>query len=163
MSSSEDLVQIILAEAADKLGDKMRPIAELVGGYAESGPTFDPDGDYLCGTCKLRLEPDACVTVKGKISMTTGSCYQYVKGPQEFQKPLEIQFDQDKAGYSERPNDKGFGCKRCEYTEDAAVKDSQGRDKFCKVWQMLIIGNACCYRNDSEDDVWAPGQSGETS
>ena len=155
----EDLVQIILAEAGDTLGERIRPIAEAVGGYAESGPTFDPDGDYLCGTCKLRLEPDACVTVSGKISMTTGSCYQYIKGDQEFKKPFEIQFTQNKAGYSERSNDKAFGCKNCEYSEEAKIKDSKGRESWCQFWNMGIIPEACCYRSDSEDDVWAPGEN----
>lgn len=157
LSASDQLIQILTA-AADKMGENIRPIAEAVGGYAESGPTFDESGDYLCGTCQLRLEPNQCATVKGPISMTAGSCYQYIKGEQKFQKPFEHQFDQDKAGYSERPNLKGFGCKRCEYVQDADVKDSEGRDKFCKFWGMTVIPNACCFRNSSEDDKWAPGE-----
>ena len=40
-----------------------RAKAEAWALYAESGPSFDPSGDYLCGTCEMCSGTDQCLTV----------------------------------------------------------------------------------------------------
>ena len=71
-------------------------------GYAESGPTFDPSGNYLCGTCSFRLMPDKCAIVRGDIDMQTGGCIIYHHGPEFYDKPLAHQFPQEQVVYTER-------------------------------------------------------------
>src|SRR6478609_7507050 len=93
-----------------------RSDAMFIGYYAENGPTYDPDGKYLCGTCKFRVGTNKCATVEGKISFTTGSCRQWYIGPAS--KDSDIQKNrssQEEVLYTERPNVKAFGCSRCEY------------------------------------------------
>jgi len=120
-------------------------------GYADSGPTYDPSGNYLCGGCSFRLLPDKCAVVKGKISMTTGGCIIYHHGPSLYEEPLPHQFPQDQVIYTERPNVKGFGCKRCEYG-----KDEGRRTPHCTQWDFYVDPNACCFANEGPDDVVAP-------
>jgi hypothetical protein len=79
--------------------------------------------------------------------MTTGCCYAWYIGGQKYDEPLPHQFEPAQMGYTERPKEKGFGCKRCEYMEE---------DGNCKQWDFKVIPNACCYANEGPDDV-TPG------
>jgi hypothetical protein len=125
--------------------------------YAESGPAFDPDGDYLCGTCEMRAGTDSCLTVgrkgEGPISFTTGTCRIYRRGDPLQIDPLPKKLSKSDALYAERPNVKGFGCKRCEYGAPANFPDPDGRPSWCVQWGMHVLPNACCDKNEGPDDV----------
>lgn len=131
---------------------QIRALAERVGFYAESGPLFDKDGDYLCGACALRQEPEACTHVSGNISMETGSCMIWCTG-QPLNEPIGKQLTQIEANYAMRPTAKGFGCSRCEYSAEAKKPDSDGRPSWCTVWGMHIEPKACCIFEDGDDLV----------
>lgn len=142
------MIDVLLSELLAEVGEQeSKRIATASAGYAESGPTFDPSGDYLCGTCIFRLMPDKCAVMKGKISMETGSCISWYKGDQAYTEPFKHQATQMQLIYTERPNVKGFGCKRCEYSKDG----------YCAQWKMQVEPNACCFANEGPDDVLAPG------
>jgi len=122
--------------------------------YAESGPTFDPDGKYLCESCDMRKGTDQCMRVHGPISFSDGGCRIYVYGKEaENEADMPTKLTQLEATYSERPKEKAFGCKNCEYSAEAKKPDSAGRPSWCKFWGIHIIPTACCFRNDSEDDT----------
>jgi hypothetical protein len=121
--------------------------------YAESGEAYDPKGDYLCGTCNMRTGENQCSRVDGDISFTAGSCRLYHLGAPENKAPMPKKFDKVDAGYTERPNVKGFGCKRCEYGSEAGEPDSAGRPSWCSFWGMHVIPDACCAENEGEDDL----------
>lgn len=115
--------------------------------YAEDGESFDPTGDYFCGTCDMRSGDDECLRVAGKISFGGGGCRLYRKGDPEQQPPMKEKLSKEDAGYEERPE--GFGCKRCEYGGVAEEPDSEGRPGWCGFWGMHITPNACCAENDA--------------
>jgi hypothetical protein len=144
-------------KASDSTDDetKIRKYAEKVAGYAESGSTFDPDGNYLCGTCSLRIEDGSCRTVKPPISMTGGGCIQWIKGPQEYQEQLKDQFTQAQVLYS--TSKEGFGCSRCVYSSKAEKPDSVGRPSWCDFWKMHIQPKACCDKQELPKEMQAGG------
>src|SRR5262245_48905597 len=77
----------------------VRSMAERDAAYAESGPTFDPSGKYLCGTCNMREEPVRCTHVSGRISMVAGGCRLYEIGDPMHEKPAR-QYSQVQAMYA---------------------------------------------------------------
>lgn len=153
--------------------ESIRRMMTKLAYYAESGDTFDPEGNYLCGTCRLRVAPKEgedrgkCLWVnegKSGISMGSGSCDMYKHGLVAFgpEMALEHKFSQVDAGYAERPKEHGFGCKRCEYAE-SAKKDADGRELVCKNFETdgvrpHIQPKACCMAHDGYDMVLAPGE-----
>jgi len=141
-----------VAASNDLKESAIRDYATSIGFYAESGPTFDPKGKYLCGTCCFRLGEKACDLVSGKISMTTGSCMMWRIGEPVGLK-VKQKLTQIEAQYAERPKAKGFGCSRCEYGQKAEKPDAQGRESWCTFWQMHIKPPACCFREDGPDLV----------
>ena len=157
----------VLRKFDEKREARIRKNMELMAHYAESGPTFDPDGNYLCGTCYYRQVMDwatlpACYTVSGKISMETGSCAQYVIGnPDSEWNPLPVaeRYTQIEAMYGERPEAKGFGCApRCGWGEPAREKDSEGRTTWCTFFGTRVMDKACCDREGGPDLKEAPGE-----
>lgn len=134
--------------------NNVRGLMELTAFYDESGPRSDPSGDYLCGTCQLRKAPGGCLYVDGAINMSTGSCQIYVIGtalPVAFE--LRGKFTQEEAGYAERPEAKGFGCRRCEYVAVAKDPDADARKMWCSAWGVHVRKNACCARHDGNDMI----------
>lgn len=139
--------------------DERRGLMELLAFYDESGPRSDPTGRYLCGTCRLRQEPDRCLWVSSTISMTTGGCKLYVRGDQlgdEF--ALLGKYTQTESGYAERPKAKRFGCGMCSYASAANEADDDGRVLWCKEWGVHVRSEACCERHEGPDMVIAPGE-----
>lgn len=125
--------------------------------YAESGPTFDPAGKYLCGRCDMRKGDVDCMRVESPISLKIGSCMIYTYGATpEKDPPMPRKLTQIEAKYSERPVSKRFGCIGCEYSAEAKEKDSAGRPSWCRFWGVHIQPKACCMMNDAPDDR-APG------
>ena len=145
--------------------DQVRSLAELVAFYDESGPRSDPDGDYRCGSCQLRQGTDRCLYVQGIISFTIGSCNIYVHGETALEESFELKekFDQTTVGYAERPEAKGFGCKRCEYGAKAKAPDQDGRPSWCREWGMHIEPTACCMRHIGPDMVLGHIKNSEES
>lgn len=139
--------------------DKENDIREEItiwGDYAEDGPTFDPDGKYLCATCGMRSGEDGCTTVVSPISFDTGSCRIYMRGDAEEHEVIPQKLTQIEAAYTERPNVKGFGCSRCMYGGEAKEVDSDGRKGWCTFWGCHVEPLACCFKNQGDDDVFAP-------
>src|SRR5262249_8738514 len=114
--------------------DHLRGELSLWADYAEDGPTYDPAGLYLCGSCDMRQNDDDCMRVEGPISFTTGSCRIYVNGPPENEEPQPVKLTQIESAYTERPNVKGFGCARCMYGGEAKKADGAGRPSWCSFW-----------------------------
>jgi len=135
----------------------IRDFAQTAGFYAESGPTFDPKGTYLCGDCCFRQMPHTCDLVSGIIKMKIGSCMMWRIGEPVGLK-VKHKLSQVEAGYAERPRSKGFGCSRCEYGSEAEKPDSAGRKSWCDFWRMHIKPLACCFREEGPDSKDAPGE-----
>jgi hypothetical protein len=139
-----------------------RSDAMFIGYYAENGPTFDPDGEYLCKTCKFRLEGNEanCVPVEGPIDLNTGSCMVYMIGPaSDKSEELKKKLTQIQSQYTERPNKKAYGCTRCEYGAKAKSEDSAGRSLWCSFWGMHVMKPSCCMMNEGDDDILAPASN----
>jgi hypothetical protein len=135
----------------------IRAIAEKIGAYAESGPTFDPGGRYLCGTCCFRDGKSACTHVSGKISMVIGSCFIWFIG-EPINQAVGEKLTQIESMYSERPKAKGFGCSRCSMASKAKKVDTDGRPSWCDFWGMHVQPKACCFMENGPDLVEAPGE-----
>jgi hypothetical protein len=143
--------------------DQTRQLMKEAAEYDEQGgPTFDPDGDYLCGTCLFRMLLDsgvsnACWIVQGPISMDTGSCRKYKRGTPEPEKsPLKMaeKYSQVDAGYAERPEAKGFGCfPRCGHASIAEGQDRDGRPTWCGQFGVHVQPKACCFFEGGKDLV----------
>lgn len=138
--------------------NEKRELMQQCAFYAESGPTFDPEGKYLCGTCYYRQLMDwgdtpHCYIVDGHISMEAGSCNLYRHGnPDSEWNPLPThhRFSKEQAGYAESPR-KGFGCfPRCEYAAQAEGQDTDGREFWCKNWGVHVRAKACCAFEEHE-------------
>lgn len=139
-----------------------RELMQQMAFYAEDGPTWDPEGKYLCGTCYYRELMDwgntpACYIVEGKISMETGSCMFYRHGnPDSEWNPLPVlhRYTPSEALYAERPKVKGFGCyPRCEYGSVAEGQDKDGREIWCGQFGVHVRAKACCAFEDGKDLV----------
>ena len=142
-------------EAQEK---KLRTLIEGQANYAESGPTFDPKGEYLCGACSLREGTNQCWRVIGPISFTAGSCSLWTTETKPSRRVPKI--SQGEARYAERPKAKGFGCfPRCEYGSRAKEADSEGRKIWCGFWGLHVMAAACCSEEDGDDLTLAPGES----
>lgn len=147
--------------------DKEKQIREqmqLIAHYAEEGPTFDPAGKYLCGSCRYRMVVDSgpmdeCYSVTGTTKMATGSCGLYVIGNVESEHnplPMLERYTQLEAGYAERKN--GFGCQNCEFASKAKKPDPDGRKLWCRFFGTHVTKTACCDRESGPDMVLAPGE-----
>jgi hypothetical protein len=127
---------------------KLRALVGRTAAYAESGPTFDPKGRYLCGECAARSGRDGCSVVSGVISFTTGSCRLWTRDRLEPASKLS----QGEAQYAERPEAKGFGCwPRCEHGQTARRPDGEGRRIWCQFWGMHVMKLACCSEENGPD------------
>lgn len=173
--SLEDMLIDELLAAGQDLGpdhydtrreNTKRELMQQVAFYAEEGPTFDPEGKYLCGSCYFRALMDwgdtpACYIVDGKISMELGSCQFYRNGnPDSEWNPLPTQkkYTKEEANYAERPKEKGFGCyPRCEYVSVAEGKDSAGREFWCGQFGVHVRAKACCAFENGKDLVQISG------
>jgi hypothetical protein len=135
----------------------VRDLITRIAYYAESGPTFDPEGKYLCGDCCLRTEPKACAPVSGRISMEIGSCPLWIIGD-EIKLPVGQKLTQIEANYCERPKAKGFGCSRCGWYAQAKKADGDGRPGWCSYWGLHVVPLACCLTESGPDLKVAPGE-----
>ncbi len=141
---------------------EIREMIELLSHYAESGPTYDPTGRYVCGSCNMRIPDEGrCTHVDGPVSMRYGGCRKYMRGdPIGKSHALPRKMTQTSASYAERPQVLGFGCyPRCMYGAIAAKPDSQGRTIWCSFWGLHVRPTACCDQNDGPDSVDAPGEA----
>lgn len=143
----------------EELESQIRAVIEKHAAYAESGPTFDPSGKYLCGECSFRSGTDVCEIVSGKISFTSGSCRLWTTAvaPRD---TWPKKLDQVEAQYSERPEALGFGCSRCEYAKDA--KNQSHRPLWCGFWGLHVMSLACCSEETGPDLISAPGEKTST-
>lgn len=143
---------------------QIREQMQLIAHYAEEGPTFDPAGKYLCGSCRYRMVVDSgpmdeCYTVTGTTKMDTGSCALYVIGNVESEHnplPMLGRYTQLEAEYAERKN--GFGCQNCEFASKAKKPDPDGRKLWCRFFGTHVTKTACCDRESGPDMVLAPGE-----
>jgi len=145
----------------DSEEEKRKLMAEMAF-YAESGPTFDPDGEYLCSSCLYRMVMDwdtlnACYIVSGETKMDVGTCMFYRRGTPDSESnplPMGIKYSQAEAGYSERPKAKGFGCyPRCGHASVAEGQDKDGRPTWCGQFGVHVQPKACCYFEGGSDLV----------
>jgi ppGpp synthetase/RelA/SpoT-type nucleotidyltranferase len=127
-----------------------RNLAEEMSEYAEFGERFDPKGDYMCKDCSQMVLPKSCGTVSGPISDDAGSCRYWLKDIPLVQ--LELKYTPEEASYTERPNWKEFGCKKCLFGAEAISPDSEGRPSWCSWWGIHVLPNACCAKNEGDDD-----------
>jgi hypothetical protein len=138
---------------------RMRANITVWAQYAEAGVAFDPSGDYLCGTCRIRQDADGCLRVgqpgEGLISFTTGSCRIYQIGEPLAVAPMPTKLTKSETGYTERPHVKGFGCRRCDFSSEAIAPDSAARPSWCSFWGLHVLPNACCAQNEGPDDIVA--------
>lgn len=136
--------------------DHIRGELVLFADYAEDGPTFDPEGKYLCESCEMRSGDSSCTHVVSPISFDSGSCRIYINGDSEEGEPLPQKLTQIEAAYTERPNVKAFGCTRCMYGKEAKAPDEDDRTYWCAFWGCHVAELACCFKNSGDDDVVAP-------
>jgi hypothetical protein len=150
----------------EKVEATHRELMKQLAFYAEDGSTFDPDGEYLCGTCYYRQVMDwadlpACYIVEGEISLETGSCQFYRLGNPDSEWnpiPMKEKYSKEVANYAERSKEKGFGCyPRCEYGAIAEGKDSDGREIWCGQFRVHVRAKACCAFEDGSDLVQIEG------
>jgi hypothetical protein len=142
--------------------DRKRKLMALMAFYDEDGPTFDPEGKYLCGSCYYRQLMDsgdvnACHIVDGETKMDIGTCMFYRFGnpdPEWNPLPMAQKFTRAEAGYSERPQAKGFGCfPRCGHADVAEGPDKDGRGIWCDQFGVHVVPKACCYFEGGKDLV----------
>lgn len=142
--------------------NEKRELMQQMAFYAEEGPTWDPEGKYLCGSCYFRALMDwgdtpYCYIVEGKVSMEDGSCqfYRYGNPDSEWNPlPMGKKYTKEEANYAERPKVKGFGCyPRCEYASPAEGKDKDGREFWCGQFGVHVRAKACCAFEDGKDLV----------
>lgn len=157
LSAKKDLLYEDTGNYDEEHEKHLREELKLWADYAEDGPTFDPEGKYLCESCDMRKAPDQCIRVEGPIKFEEGGCRIYVFGEEPETGDMPRKLTQIQAMYSERPQSKAFGCSRCEYSAEAKKKDSDGRPSWCRFWGLHIVPSACCMMNDAVDDVFAPG------
>lgn len=143
-----------------KQEDSIRRLMEETENYAESGPTFDPEGRYLCGSCIYRSDDSDrtdCAVLDEHVSNIHGSCHQYYRGS-ALGKKLDFfpKGTYEETGYGERPKSKGFGCARCGMAEKANKTDSKGRTLWCNGFHCHVQSRACC-RQESGPDLITPG------
>lgn len=132
---------------------RIRRIARDTAQYAESGPMFDPSGEYLCKGCRYMLGNTKCAFVEGDdISKEHGTCRYWKAADGKAPVELERKYSKKEAGYAER-KDQPFGCKRCEYGSGARKPDSEGRESWCQFFGMHILPDACCAENSLHGDV----------
>lgn len=74
--------------------------------------------------------------------------------------PDEAQETKAEAGYSERPEAKGFGCSRCEYSVQSVQLEGKS---WCSFWGLHIKPLACCSEEDGPDLILAPGEKNSKS
>src|SRR5271157_81591 len=146
----------------DEHEDHLRSELAVWADYAEDGPTFDPEGKYLCNSCDMRSGEEECTRVVSPISFDTGGCrlYTYGEEPEEGDS-MPQKLTQIEAAYTERPKVKGFGCSRCIYGGEAKEEDSAGRKGWCGFWGLHVEPLACCFKNTGDDDVFAPVEGNE--
>ncbi len=113
--------------------------------------TFDPKGDYNCGTCN-KADKDKCLFVEQgdiplkplTIDRQAGSCGYWENLCAGDPELSNNQKSRDSAVYGVAKNGKGFGCHRCPFASRALAPDSRGRDLFCGKGAFRVPGNACC-------------------
>lgn len=118
-------------------------------GMQDMIPTFvesqSKGEDHRCGSCNMRIVPNACTVVKGDIDMEQGVCLLWAKG--QASKPEdrhEMQLPKEVVGYVEQ-KDK-INCSTCKaYAETP-------RGGYCKVWEGKVGPGDCCI-------VWWPKES----
>lgn len=105
--------------------------------YTAVSDQSDPEGDYLCGSCMMRIgkgKTGGCSAVTGLISFTKGGCNVYKHGPAATEGNINPnRLSKDEAGYVEHGP---FGCRRCVHY----VKAERG----CHRVMGLIMPKECC-------------------
>lgn len=128
--------------------DMVREMITAHADYAEDGPTFDPDGDYLCGTCSMRKEPHACTVVAGRIDMEEMGCRRW-EGGEPMPTEMGEKSDPRTVALSKVASG-GFGCHRCRFASKADSADKEGRTLWCGDWGCHVLPMACCDEEDQE-------------
>jgi hypothetical protein len=150
----EDFVHNLDAKGEDRNEDEIREWMATWVAYAEEGPSFDPKGKYQCGTCAVRIDPDRCAPVSGKIDFESGSCRLYIHGPdRKEERSSAHQLTQIESQYGERPETKAFGCSRCKYVSQTKERDSDGRSEWCNYFGVHVQPLACCAMNEGSDSI----------
>ncbi len=109
--------------------------------------TFDPEGNYNCGTCN-KAEEDYCLLITPKgVDRQAGSCQHWedlCAGDPELENNVQ---PRAVAVYGVAKNGVGFGCHRCPFASKAFAVDSRGRSLFCGKGCFRVPPNACCALN----------------
>jgi hypothetical protein len=126
--------------------------AEYADPLTGNTATFDPKGNYNCGSCNQQDKGDCELVQVDPVDVDAGSCGKYeieCAGDPEIKdlKRLTV----TSAGYAIASNGEGFGCHRCPYGIKAYAADSQGRDLYCNEWECRVFWNTCCNSNAAEE------------
>ncbi len=101
----------------------------------------------------MRKGEHDCMRVESPINFETGSCrlFHWDGGkPPETDPPMKDKFSHEEAKYSEHEG--GFSCHRCEYGNEAAESDLDGRPLWCSFWGVHVIHTACCSEWDEDKE-----------
>ena len=118
--------------------------------YVGNIKTFDPKGNYNCGSCNMGDNGRCKLIAKLKIDKDAGSCGDWERYD-ENDAELKLGWKTpESAVYGVAVNGKGFGCFRCPFASKAREEDSKGRDLYCGKGDFRVFGNACCEINGAE-------------
>lgn len=115
--------------------------------------TFDPTGNYSCGTCNMAVGNKCLLVNTGTskdpltVDLKAGSCGDWEKKCAGDPEILLAAKTPEVASYGVAANGMGFGCKRCPYASPAVEADSQGRSLYCGKGDFRVFPDACCALN----------------
>ncbi len=114
--------------------------------------TYDPSGDYRCGSCNKQNGDDDCLLIPINVDLQAGSCAHFeMKCASDRETDLsQIGVTAEQVGYGVAKNGEGFGCKRCPFGSTANEIDSVGRTLYCGKGDFRVFPTACCALNGAE-------------
>lgn len=146
---------------------KKRIDAGRVSQYADSHcglpNTFDSTGAYLCGgrkdggssPCNKRKGSECFIRVEELTNPTSQSCAYWEVSNAGDSEPRYCdpgRLEDARISFGETPNPEGFGCIRCEYGQGTlSMRDSQYRNRWCKLKGFPVEDMACCAENEPEE------------
>lgn len=137
--------------------DRMAKKWEYADEFTGDTKTYDPTGNYKCGTCN-QAQGSICEFVKpSRINRQAGSCGKYeiiCAGDPELR---ANRMPKSVANYGVAANGEGFGCKRCPFAKPTKWADSRNRPFWCGLGASTVMRNSCCTLNgaptiDEDDD-----------
>ncbi len=151
-----DVLTAKLALQVEHNRERMAKKWEYADEFTGDTKTYDPAGDYKCGTCNQAQGSKCEFVTPPSINRDAGSCGKYeliCAGDPELRAnrmPKEV------ANYGVAANGEGFGCKRCPFKSATKWADSRNRPYWCGLGASTVERNSCCTLNGaatvSEDD-----------